>query len=201
MSKEDTVQILIREAKEILTQQSIDEFVKFIETKTNEFEKKDQFLESIIIWHFFEETMENMEEETLLAYVYSKLISRYLMIEDINKAEEMYKKASEKDLSSFHLNTVRTIFERRTEKKSKKEIVEVAKKDIFGDFSPTVTSPNTLFENNTQIRNYILNELPGGTYVIKIFNHKQTNTEELQMITETLEEFEVISINEIVRID
>ncbi len=201
MSKEDTVQILIREAKEILTQQSIDEFVKFIETKTNELELKDQFLESIIVWHFFEETMENMEEEALLAYVYSKLISRYLMIDDIKKAEEMYKKASEKDLSSFHLNTVRTIFEKRTEKKSKKEVVEIAKKDIFGDFGPTVTAPNVLFENNTQIRNYILNELPGGTYTIKIFNHKQENTEELQMITETLEEFEVISVNEIVRID
>ncbi len=201
MSKEDTVQILIREAKEILTKQSIDEFVKFIETKTNELEKTNQFLESIIVWHFFEETMENMEEEALLAYVYSKLISRYLMIEDISKAEEMYKKASEKDLCSFHLNTVRTIFERRTEKKSKKEVVEIAKKDIFGDFGPTVTAPNILFENNTQIRNYVLNELPEGTYTIKIFNHKQANTEELQMITETLEEFEVISVNEIVRID
>lgn len=201
MSKEDTVQTLIREAKEILTQQSTDEFVKFIETKTNELEKADKFLESIIVWHFFEETMENMQEEALLAYVYSKLISRYLMIDDVSKAEEMYKKSSEKDLSSFHLNTVRTIFERRTEQKSKKEVIEVAKKDVFGDFTPTVTAPNILFENNTQIRNYILNELPGGTYIIKIFNHKQANTEDLQMTTETLEEFEVISVNEIVRID
>ncbi|MHA2309513.1 MAG: hypothetical protein ACXABJ_09570, partial [Candidatus Heimdallarchaeaceae archaeon] len=105
------------------------------------------------------------------------------------------------DLSSFHLDTVRTIYERRTETRTDKEIVEIGKKDIFGDFTTTVTSPNVLFENNTQVRNFILNDLPEGSYSITIFNHKLENTEEIRMTTETLEEYEVISVKEIVRIE
>lgn len=201
MSTEDIVQVTIREAKDILAKQSIEDFVRFLETKTIELEKEDKMLESVILWHFFEETMEKFEEEDYLAYAYSKLISRYLLLADLSKAKETYEKSIKKDLSSFHLDTVRTIYERRTETKTDKEIVEVGKKDIFGDFTPAVTSPNVLFESNTQIRNYILNELPEGSYLITIFNHKLENSEELRMTTETLEEYEVISVNEIVRME
>jgi hypothetical protein len=201
LSTEDTVQITIREAKDILAKQSVEDFVKFLETRTIELEKKDQLLESVILWHFFEDTMEKFEEEDYLAYAYSKLISRYLLLADLSKAKETYEKSIKKDLSSFHLDTVRTIYERRTETRTDKEIVEIGKKDIFGDFTTTVTSPNVLFENNTQVRNFILNDLPEGSYSITIFNHKLENTEEIRMTTETLEEYEVISVKEIVRIE
>lgn len=201
MSTDDTVQTIIREAKDILAKESIEEFVKFLESKTIEVEKDDKMLESAILWHFFEETMEKFEEEDYLAYAYSKLISRYLLLADLSKAKEIYEKSIKKDLSSFHLDTVRTIYERRTETRTDKEIVDIGKKDIFGDFSTTATAPNVLFENNTQVRNFILNDLPEGSYKITIFNHKLESTEELRMTTETLEEYEVISVNEIVRIE
>ena len=201
VSTDDTVQTIIREAKDILAKESIEEFVKFLESKTIEVEKDDKMLESAILWHFFEETMEKFEEEDYLAYAYSKLISRYLLLADLSKAKEIYEKSIKKDLSSFHLDTVRTIYERRTETRTDKEIVDIGKKDIFGDFSTTATAPNVLFENNTQVRNFILNDLPEGSYKITIFNHKLESTEELRMTTETLEEYEVISVNEIVRIE
>jgi tetratricopeptide (TPR) repeat protein len=201
LSSDDAVQTIIKEAKDILTKQTVDDFAKFLEEKSIEFEKEDQFLESAILWHYFGETMENFGEEDYLAYAYSKLISRYLLLEDLKKAEEIYKKAIDKELSSFHLDTVKVIYERRTETKSKKEIVEIARKDIFGDYAPTVTSPTVFFENNTQIRNYIINELPEGTFSIKIFNHKAESIEEIQMTNETLEEYEVISVHEVVRIE
>ena len=93
MSSEDAVQVIIKEAKDILTKQSIDDFAKFLEEKSIEFEKDDHFLESTILWHYFEDTMENFEEEEYLAYAYSKLISRYLLIDDLNKAKEIYQKS------------------------------------------------------------------------------------------------------------
>ena len=201
LSSEDTVQVIIKEAKDILTKQTVDDFAKFLEEKSMDFEKDDQFLESTILWHYFEETMENFEEEEYLAYAYSKLISRYLLLEDLNKAKKIYKKAIDKELSSFHLDTVKVIYERRTEEKTKKKIVEIARKDIFGDYVPTVSSPTVFFENNTQIRNYIINELPEGTFSIKIFNHKLESIEEIQLTNETLEEYEVISVHEVVRIE
>ncbi len=201
MSTEDTVQTIIREAKDILAKKSIDDFAMFLESKTIELEKEDKMLESAILWHFFEETMEKFEEDDYLAYAYSKLLSRYLLLADLSKAKEIYEKSIKKELSSFHLDTVKTIYERRTEVKTDKEIVDIGKKDIFGDFSTTATSPNVLFENNTQVRNFILNDLPEGSYRITIFNHKLESTEEIRMTTETLEEYEVISVNETVRIE
>ncbi len=201
MSSEDAVQLVIREAREILANKSEDEFFIFVENKTREFEQEDKVLESVIIWHFFSETAESIEDAELLAYSYSKLISRYLLLEENNKAKEIYDKSIEEGLESFHLNTVRTIFELRSEVPTQKEIVELCKKDVFGDYVQIPVAPSVLFENVTQARNFVLNQLPSGTFTLKIYNHKLKNTEEIAMSTEVLEEFEVISVQEVVRIE
>ncbi|MHA1829146.1 MAG: hypothetical protein ACTSX6_10930 [Candidatus Heimdallarchaeaceae archaeon] len=201
MSSEENIQKIIHEAKSVLQKQTIDDFLRFIENKTAEFEKKDNFLESIVLWHFFSETAENLEEEDYLAYGYSKIISRYLLLEEIDKAKEFYEKSVELGLEGFHLDTVKSIYEGRTISRTKREIVEIGKKDIFGDFVPTVTAPNVFFDTLAKIRTYIVNELPKGTYLAKVYNHKTATTEEIQLTTEILEEFEVISIQEIVRIE
>jgi len=201
VSSEDAVQLVIREAREILANQTEDEFFKYVENRTIEFEQEDKVLESVIIWHFFAETAESLEDEGLLAYSYSKLISRYLLLEEINKAKEIYDKSIEEGLESFHLNTVRTIFERRAETPTQKEIVELCKKDVFGDYVSIPIAPNVLFENVTQVRNFVLNQLPTGTFTVKIYSHKLKNSEEIAMTTEVLEEFEVISVQEIVRVE
>ena len=201
MSSEDAVELVIREAREILANQTEEDFFKFVENKTMEFEQGDKVLESVIIWHFFAETAESLEDVGLLAYSYSKLISRYLLLEQIEKAKEIYDKSIDQGLESFHLDTVRTIFERRAEAPTQKEIIELCKKDVFGDYVPIPVAPNVLYENVTQVRNFVLNQLPSGTFTVKIFNHKLKNTEEIALSTEVLEEFEVISVQEIVRIE
>ena len=201
MSSEDAVELVIREAREILANKTEEDFFKFVESKTMEFEQENKVLESVIIWHFFAETAQNLEDEGLLAYSYSKLISRYLLIEEIEKAKEIYDKSIDEGLESFHLDTVRTIFDRRAEAPTQKEIIELCKKDVFGDYVPIPVTPNVLFENVTQVRNLILNQLPKGIFTVKIFSHKLKNTEEIAISTEILEEFEVISVQEVVRIE
>jgi len=152
MSSDDTVQIIIREAKDILAQKSAEDFLSYVEGKTSELEKLDQFLESIILWHFVAETMENFEEEDYLAYSYSKLISRYLLVDNIGKAEEIYEESEDKNLSSFHLDTVKTIFAGRQQVKGNREIIKIHKMDVFGDLELIPASPNTYFENVSIIR-------------------------------------------------
>ena len=159
MSSEETVQSVIREAKDILAKQSAEDFLSYVESKTSELEKSDQFLESIILWHFVSETMENFEEDDYLAYAYSKLISRYLLVDNLSKAEEIYKESEEKDLSSFHLDTVRTIFAGRQQIKGNREIIKIHRMDVFGDLELIPASPNTYFENVSLIRRYIHNNL------------------------------------------
>jgi hypothetical protein len=73
--------------------------------------------------------------------------------------------------------------------------------DIFGDLDLIPASPSTVFENVSLIRRYIHNYLPEGTYNITILNHKNKSTEVLEISTEQLEEYEVISIQETVRLD
>ena len=201
MSSEETVQSVIREAKDILAKQSAEDFLSYVESKTSELEKSDQFLESIILWHFVSETMENFEEDDYLAYAYSKLISRYLLVDNLSKAEEIYKESEEKDLSSFHLDTVRTIFAGRQQIKGNREIIKIYRMDVFGDLELIPASPNTYFENVSLIRRYIHNNLPEGTFSITILNHKNNTEEELEISTETLSEYEVISMNEKVRMN
>ena len=199
MGTEDTVQITIREAKEILAKQSVEDFLSFVEGKTSNLEKSDEFLESIILWHFVSETMETFEEDDYQAYAYSKLISRYMLVDNYPKAEEVYKESMDKDLSSFHLETVRTIFAGRKQTKGNREIVKILRMDVFGDLELIPASPSTYFENVSLIRRYVHNNLPPGTYSIVILNHKNNTQEEIEISTETLSEYEVISINEKVR--
>ncbi|MHA1551973.1 MAG: hypothetical protein ACTSUP_11565 [Candidatus Heimdallarchaeaceae archaeon] len=201
MSSEETVQSVIREAKDILAKQSAEDFLSYVESKTSELEKSDQFLESIILWHFVSETMENFEEDDYLAYAYSKLISRYLLVDNLSKAEEIYKESEEKDLSSFHLDTVRTIFAGRQQIKGNREIIRIHRMDVFGDLELIPASPNTYFENVSLIRRYIHNNLTEGTFSIVILNHKNNTEEELEISTETLSEYEVISMSEKVRMN
>ena len=201
MSAEDKVQTIIREGRDILGTKTPEEFLKFVEKKISEIEKEDKIVESVILWNFVAEAMENLEETDFVAYAYSKLISRYLLLEDIQKAEEIYRSSIEKELSGFHLDTVRTIFERRAEAPTQKEITELCKKDVFGDYVSIPIAPSVLFENVTQVRNFVLNQLPSGTFTIKIYNHKLKNTEEIAISTEVLDEFEVISVQEVVRIE
>ena len=201
MSSEETVQSVIREAKDILAKQSAEDFLSYVESKTSELEKSDQFLESIILWHFVSETMENFEEDDYLAYAYSKLISRYLLVDNLSKAEEIYKESEEKDLSSFHLDTVRTIFAGRQQIKGNREIIKIHRMDVFGDLELIPASPNTYFENVSLIRRYIHNNLSEGTFSIVILNHKNNTEEELEISTETLSEYEVISMSEKVRMN
>ncbi len=201
MNGEETVQSVIREAKDILAKQSAEDFLSYVESKTSELERSDQFLESIILWHFVSETMENFEEDDYLAYAYSKLISRYMLVDNLSKAEEIYKESEEKNLSSFHLDTVRTIFAGRQQIKGNREIIKIHRMDVFGDLELIPASPNTYFENVSLIRRYIHNNLPEGTFSIVILNHKNNTEEELEISTETLSEYEVISMSEKVRMN
>ena len=201
LSAHDDVQNIIKEGKEVLATKTPEEFMKFIEGEIKKLEENDKFIESVIVWHFVEEAMETIGEQDTQSYAYSKLISRYLWLEDIQKAEKAYNESISKELSSFHLDTVRTIFERRKEIKSNREIIKINKMDIFGDLDIIPASPSTLFENVSMVRRYIHNYLPEGTYSITILNHKNSATEVLDISTEQLEEFEVISIQETVRVD
>jgi hypothetical protein len=201
LSAEDKVQKVIREGREILTNKTADEFLKFVETSIIDIEKEDQLVESVILWNFVAETMENLEEREVVAYAYSKLISRYLMLEDLDKAEEIYKMSIEKELSGFHLDTVRTIFERRKHSPSNREIIKIHKMDIFGDLDIIPASPSTYFESSALVRRYIHNNLPKGTYSVTVLNHKNKNKEDIEISTEELVEYEVISMEETVRID
>lgn len=201
MSSEETVQTIIRKAKDILAKQSAEDFLSYVESKTSELEKSDEILESIILWQFVAETMENFEEDDYLAYAYSKLISRYMLIDNISKAEEIYKESEDKDLSSFHLDTVKTIFAGRQQIKGNREIIKIHRVDVFGDLELIPASPNTYFENVSLIRRYVHNSLPEGTFSVIILNHKNNTEEEIEISTETLSEYEVISINEKVRMN
>jgi hypothetical protein len=201
LSSEDKVQKVIREGREILATKTSDDFLKYVEKNILEIEKEDRLVESVILWNFVAEAMENVEETDIVAYAYSKLISRYLILEDIPKAEEIYKLSNEKELTSFHLDTVRTIFERRKHSPSNREIIKIHKMDIFGDLDIIPASPSTYFESSALVRRYIHNNLPKGTYSVTILNHKNKNKEEIEISTEDLIEYEVISMEEIVRID
>ena len=201
MSAEDKVNQVIREGREILTTKTAEDFLKFVEKNTSEIEKEDKFVESVILWNFVAEAMENAEETDIVAYAYSKLISRYLLLEDVPKAEEAYKQSIEKELSSFHLNTVRTIFERRKHTPSNREILKIHKMDIFGDLDVIPASPSTYFESAALVRRYVHNNLPKGTYSVTILNHKNKNKEDIEISTEDLVEYEVISMEETVRVD
>ena len=201
LSAEDKVQKIIREGKDVLATKTPDDFLKFVEKEISEIEKEDKIVESVVLWNFVAEAMEKQDETDFVSYAYSKLISRYLLLEDIPKAEEMYKLSIEKELSSFHLDTVRTIFERRQHSPSTREIVKIHKMDIFGDLDIIPASPSTYFESSALVRRYIHNNLPKGTYSVTILNHKNKNTEEIEISTEDLIEYEVISMEETVRID
>lgn len=201
MSSGAIVQDIIKEAKNIIVNQSVDEGLKYIESKTLNLEKKEKYLESIIVWQFFAETMEKLEEENLHSYAFSKLITRYLYIENYEKAKEFYDKALKQDLDSFHLNTAKTIFERRSKSSTKREIIQIRKRDIFGDFVTILASPNLQFNTVPEIRKYIENQLPEGTFQVEMFNLKTNISEDSEISTEKLDEYEVISITEEVRIE
>ncbi len=201
LSADDDVQNIIREGKELLATKSAEDFMKYIEGEIKQLEESDKFIESVIVWHFVAEAMENIEEQDNQSYAYSKLISRYLWLDDIQKAEKVYNESLNKELSSFHLDTVRTIFERRKESRSNREIIKINKMDIFGDLDLIPASPSTVFENVSLVRRYIHNYLPEGTYSITILNHKNKSTEILEISTEQLVEYEVISIQETVRLE
>ena len=201
MSAEDKVQKVIREGREVLATKTADDFLKFVEKSIIDIEKEDKMIESVILWNFVAEAMEKMDESDIVAYAYSKLISRYLILEDLPKAEEIYKLSIEKELTSFHLDTVRTIFERRKQTPSNREIIKIHKMDIFGDLDIIPASPSTYFESSALVRRYIHNNLPKGTYSVTVLNHKNKSKEDIEISTEDLIEYEVISMEEIVRID
>jgi len=201
LSADDDVQKMIRKGKDLLAKKSHDDFLKFIEKGIKKLEENDQFIESVILWQFVAETMENLDNQDVQSYAYSKLISRYLLLDDLQKAEEVFKESISKELSGFHLDTVRTIFERRSETKSNREIISIRKMDIFGDLDQIPASPSTMFENVSLVRRYVHNFLPEGTFSVSILNHKSGKTEELEISTEKLVEYEVISIQETVRVD
>lgn len=201
LSADDDVQKMIREGKDLLANKSPDDFLKFIEKGIKKLEENDQFIESVILWHFVAETMENLDDQDNQSYAYSKLISRYLLLDDFQKAEDVFKESISKELSGFHLDTVRTIFERRNETKSNREIISIHKMDIFGDLDQIPASPSTMFENVSLVRRYVHNFLPEGTFSVAILNHKSGKTEKLEISTEKLVEYEVISIQETVRVD
>ena len=90
---------------------------------------------------------------------------------------------------------------RRQETKGNREIIKIHKMDVFGDLELIPASPSTSFENLSLIRRYIHNNLPPGTFSITILNHKNNTKEDIEISTETLSEYEVISIKEKVRVD
>ncbi len=195
---------IIQSVKKILTAEGAEEALRFLEGKTMELEKNNEILESLILWQFFSETLENIDEEgeeENLAYAYSKLITRYLFTDEIEKAKAIYSKADNQKLNNFHINLAKRIFDNRMSKPDKKEIVEIQKEDIFGDYVSIVGSPVIYFESLGEIKNYIETNFPKGTYKIKTYNHRSNSADDFVNSTENREEYEVISKTEIVRLE
>ncbi len=200
LSNETDIQETIRVVKELIASEKIEEGLNKINEQTIQLEKNGHYLESIILWQFLADSAEKLEEDELLSYAYAKLITRYIANNEVEKAKEIYDKANSKKLFGFHLDTAKAIFESRSKAEHKKEIVNIKKRDVFGDYVPIISCPNVLFDSLSQIKNYISKELQEGSYLVTVFNHSSNTQEDIEVLTEKTVEYQVLSITERVKI-
>ena len=194
------IQSVIQECRKVIVEESIEAGIKLIEKYAIDFEKQDQFFESIILWQFIADSARNLDETDALAYAYSKLITRYLITDNIEKAEEIANRCKNEDLHSFHLDLALTILSHRLSSPNNREIAEIYEKDIFDDNIPVIASPNVTFNSLIEIKRYITENLPPGRYFVRVYNYQLSIMEELEVVSAKLIEHEVISINELVEV-
>jgi len=200
LSSDGSIQETIRAVRELFTKGEIEEGLKTLEKKTIDLERNDKYLESLIIWKFLADTAEQLEESDILSYAYAKMITRYLYIDEVEKAKDIYDIANARELDGFHIDTAKILYEKRTQKLMKREIIEIEKRDIFGDYVTILGCPNILFDSLTQIKQYIADGLEEGTYIVKVYNHNVETIEDFEISTEKTLEYQVLSINERVKI-
>jgi len=203
LSKNVQIQDIIQKCKDIVAKEDIKAALRYIEYETIELEKNGKNIESSILWEFFAELCEKLDDDEALGYAYGKLITRYLMLNEHEKATAIYKKASEKQLYSFYLDiTSSLLFTRKTKSEhlELKEIVKVEREDLFGDYEQILAAPNIPFRSLAEIKRYVEEHLPKGTYKIEVYNKNSKNFETTKLTTEMLVEYEVINIENILEV-
>jgi len=203
VSSDVKIQEIMQECKDIVARKDIKAALKCIEDNSRVLEEQGQIIESAILWEFFADLSEKLEEEEVLSYAYGKLITRYLLLENYEKANTIYQQAIEKGLQSFYLDTAINLLLSRKTKPEHLEIKEIAKieeQDIFGDYNQIVASPNIPFRSFAEIKRYVEEYLPKGTYRVHIFNKNSKTFETTTITTESLTEYEVINIETILEV-
>lgn len=195
------IQSIIQECRAVIAEEDMEKGIKLIENYSAEFERDNKFFESIILWQYIADTAKNLDEPEALAYAYSKLITRYLLTDNIEKAQEIAKKCITSDLHSFHLDIAMKILSYRTEEPGNREISEIYQKDLFEDNIPIIAAPTIQFNSLSEIKNYVANHLPPGRYFVKVYNYQTDSVEELEVVTAKLVEHEVISVKELVEVN
>ncbi|MHA1685731.1 MAG: hypothetical protein ACTSYD_04895 [Candidatus Heimdallarchaeaceae archaeon] len=201
MSENLDIQSVIQECRKVIAESSIEAGIQLIEKYAISFEKQNKFFESIILWQFIADSAKNLEETDALSYAYSKLITRYLITDNIEKAEEIARRCKNEDIHSAHLDLALAILSHRTSSPSNREIAEIYEKDIFDDNIPVIASPSVTFNSLVEIKRYVTNNLPPGRYFVRVYNYQLNTIEELEVVSAKLIEHEVISISELVEVN
>ncbi|MHA1204028.1 MAG: hypothetical protein ACTSSL_03695 [Candidatus Heimdallarchaeaceae archaeon] len=192
---EGSIQEIIREVKELFNQDKINEVLEEITKKSLELEKNEKYLESTILWNFLADISKE-DYEDLYAFALAKLITRYLYLNELEKAKEIYDLAESEEIVNFHLHTAKRLYKEKLGKKENREIIEILKRDVFGDYVPVLSSPSVMFNSLTQIKKYVAESLEEGTYKLSVYNYSSDTIEEIEVSTEKTVEYQVISINE-----
>ncbi|UJG40492.1 MAG: hypothetical protein K9W45_11725 [Candidatus Heimdallarchaeum aukensis] len=192
---EGSIQEIIREVKELFNQDKINEVLEAITKKSLELEKNEKYLESTILWNFLADISKE-DYEDLYAFALAKLITRYLYLNELEKAKEIYDLAESEEIVNFHLHTAKRLYKEKLGKKENREIIEILKRDVFGDYVPVLSSPSVMFNSLTQIKKYVTESLEEGTYKLSVYNYSSDTIEEIEVSTEKTVEYQVISINE-----
>ncbi|MHA1872959.1 MAG: hypothetical protein ACTSVB_02490 [Candidatus Heimdallarchaeaceae archaeon] len=193
--REGSIQEIIREVKELFNEDKINEVLKTITKKTLELEKNEKYLESTILWNFLADISKN-DYEDLYAFALAKLITRYLYLNELEKAKEIYNLAESEEIINFYLQTAKRLYKEKFGKKENREVIEILRRDVFGDYVPVLSSPSVLFNSLTQIKKYVSESLEESTYKLSVYNYSSDTIEEIEVSTEKTVEYQVISINE-----
>ena len=193
--REGSIQEIIREVKELFNEDKINEVLKTITKKTLELEKNEKYLESTILWNFLADISKN-DDEDLYAFALAKLITRYLYLNELEKAKEIYNLAESEEIINFYLQTAKRLYKEKFGKKENREVIEILRRDVFGDYVPVLSSPSVLFNSLTQIKKYVSESLEESTYKLSVYNYSSDTIEEIEVSTEKTVEYQVISINE-----
>ena len=129
--REGSIQEIIREVKELFNEDKINEVLKTITKKTLELEKNEKYLESTILWNFLADISKN-DDEDLYAFALAKLITRYLYLNELEKAKEIYNLAESEEIINFYLQTAKRLYKEKFGKKENREVIEILRRDVLG---------------------------------------------------------------------